>query len=481
MPPHAPSDKSIPAKDLTMNVPRGRPRLTLYTALLAFGAVALAPRLAGDELGFHEPSARAAALGGAFTARADDTAALFYNPAGLAFLGELRLKVNLALGRRTLEAVPAGDGRPARSRPNEILAGLAGSWQPVRRVTLAAGYSSPYDYDSAWPDAWPARASAIISRFQAYSFRTALAVEVVKGFAVGAGIDVLSATVAWDHELRFNLENHPLPADVPVRSRSQLSGHGLGWFAGALWKIARAIQIGASFRGPVAIGLGGQNSFDYPSAYGIVPDPYGGQVTVYDLLDWFYQVQPVTGRLTLPQEFSCGLALTPLSRLSFYADLQWTRWSGFGQWAFRSENADGALSQAWSEDYAAFYGTAPDYGTQGVPFALEDTRKIKAGVEFRATKYIALRAGYARHGSAVKAADRTPVYPDLEQSIYSFGLSYEGPVFSIWRSDERIADLSLDVFARLATGGPGESAFSGYEVTYEMKRFVFGVGVGFSF
>ena len=54
-------------------------------------------------------------------------------------------------------------------------------------------------------------------------------------------------------------------------------------------------------------------------------------------------------------------------------------------------------------------------------------------------------------------------------------------MFSIWRNDERIADLSFDAFARYATAKPGESTYPGFEMTYSSKRFVWGVGVGFSF
>lgn len=42
-----------------------------------------------------ELSARAATLGGAFVARMDDASAVFYNPAGLAFLTGFRVKTNI--------------------------------------------------------------------------------------------------------------------------------------------------------------------------------------------------------------------------------------------------------------------------------------------------------------------------------------------------------------------------------------------------
>jgi long-chain fatty acid transport protein len=465
-----------------MRQPRRTPLLNALIVLFSLATV-LAPRqLAADDFAFHEASARAASLGGAFTARSDDTAALFYNPAGLAFLGGIRIKTNITLGRRTLSATWPEGGPSFRSRPYEILGGFAASWQPIRRLTVAAGLSSPFDFNSVWPSTtWSGRTASFLARFRTYSYRLALAVEVVKDFAVSAGLDVISSTLAWNHQIPFNLKTFPLPQDVPVDSRYALKGHSTGFFAGALWKVVPAVQIGASFREAVVLDLAGPNLFFFPDDYGSVPDPYGGTAFVYELLERLYKAQAVTCRLTLPREISCGLALTPLKKLSLYADVQWTRWSEFGQWSFRSVKEDNELSSEWTTDYQEFYGITPNYGTQGVAFALEDTKRLKAGIEFRPVEHFALRVGYARHESSVVAADRTPVYPDLDRNVYSFGLGYEGPVFSIWRSTERIADLSFDVFARYAAATPGESTYPGFEMTYESKRFVWGVGVGFSY
>jgi long-subunit fatty acid transport protein len=454
-------------------------------AIVLIGLSALAsilppPRLAADDFAFHEASARAAALGGAFTARADDTAALFCNPAGLAFLSGFRFKTNITLGRRSMSAAWPEGGPAFTSKPLEILGGHAVSWQPIRRVTLATGLFASSGYDSVWNSAWSGRTVATLSKFQAHTFRTALAVEVVKDFALSIGLDVVTSNLAWIHKIPFNVETYSV-TEV-VESRHRLKGHGVGFVAGALWKIVPAVQVGASYRGAVVLDHAGSNVFAFSSfAYGTVPDPYGSTIYIYDLLRRFYKTQEVTGRLTLPREISCGLALTPLSRLSLYADVQWTRWSEFGDWTFRAVNADDELSPDFTSVYQEFYGIAPDYGTQGVAFALEDSKRMKAGIEYRPAEHFAVRVGYARHESSVQPSDRTPVYPDLERDIYSFGLGYEGPVFSIWRNTERVADLSFDVFARYATAVPGESAYPGLEMTYDSNRFTFGVGVGFIF
>lgn len=456
--------------------------LLILAAGLAFGSVPLAPRLSADDFSFHEVSARAASLGGAFTARADDTSALFYNPAGLAFLPSLRFKTNITLGSRALSAAWPGGGPSWRSNPYEILGGHALSWQPFRRVTVATGLFPVATFNASWDQIWSGRTEAVRTDLYIGSFRSAIAVEVVKDLAVSAGVDILSSSLIWNYRVPLDFELNPLAEPVNVESRNRLEGHGVGFVAGALWKIVPAVQVGASYRKAVGLDLEGRGShvatlWTSP----VLPAPDGDIVSLEALMQRFYENQTITGRQTVPREITCGLALTPLAWLSIYADVQWTRWSEFGQWTFRSANADGVLAPDWTTEYEEFYGIAPDYGTQDVPFALEDTRTIKTAVEYRPAKTLAVRVGYARHESSVAAADRSPLYPDLDRDIYSLGFGYEGPVFSIWRNSERIADLSFDAFARYSSAAPQESAYPGFEMTYSSKRFTWGVGVGFSY
>jgi long-chain fatty acid transport protein len=421
------------------------------------------------------------ALGGAFTARADDTSALFYNPAGLAFLGGLRLKTNLTFGKRSLSAAWPDEDTVFRSTPIEIGGAHAISWQPFKRVTLGAGLFSPYSFDSVWPPAWSGNTESLLARVRSLYFRSALAVELVKGLAVSAGLDLVSSSLSWRHDIIFNLESYPLSHDQVVESRHALSGHGLGFVAGALCKIVPAVQVGARYQQSAAIDCSGVDTFTIGQDMETVPDPYQGWRYVYSLIDLFYAPQNVTGRLTFPREVACGVALTPFPKLSLYVDVEWDRWSEFGDWIFRSVNEGGDLNPAFTPVYQEFYGISPDYGTQGVALALKDTKKIKAGLEFRPAQYLALRAGFAHHQSSQAPADRSPVYPDLDRNIYSFGFGYEGPLFSIWSNDEKVSDLSFDLFVRYASATPGQSAFPGYEMTYDSNRLVVGVGVGFIF
>jgi len=434
--------------------------MKLGPAFLAVVVFLLPAGLAAQEFAFHEPGARAAGLGGAFVGRADDASALFYNPAGLAFLGGLRIKTNLNFGHRTLEAAWPEGGDSHRSNPNEMLGGLVLTWQPAKRVTVASGAFSPYSYSSRWFPSFGVESDCNQSSLKTTYLRSVLAVEVFKGFAVSGGVDVVTSKLEWKH-------NVLLGPGAFADSRHNLKGHGLGFVAGALWKIIPALQVGARYHRDVAVDFTGDTirvEYFFSDPAGALAAANRGTPLALGPVNYFVS-QAVTGRLTFPREMAFGAAFTPVSKLSLYVDAVRERWRDLGDWIFEP----------------AVAGSDPDYGTQGLPLVLGDTTSLKAGLEFRPARYLAFRGGYTHLESAVDAAHRTLVYPDLERNVYALGFGYEGPLFSVFGGDERLSDLSFDICVRYAAAVPAASIYPGYELTYRSGRVVLNVGVGLVF
>lgn len=451
------------------------------TLALCFASVSRP--LHADEFAFHEVGARAAALGGAFTGKADDITAIFYNPAGLAFLKGLRLKTDLMLSGRTVSAYAPAYNMTFKTNPGVYLQNIFLAWQPVKRIGLGVGYFSPYNYKSKWESWWwigdeVSCAANLKSNF----FRSVLSIEVLKGFSVGAALDVVSLSAEWHHMVPFEPSNYALPNEAKALSHHMLKGNGLGFTAGALWKVFPALQVGARYQTNVPVDLAGANTFGFSLDYNYdsVPDPYQPVRSVSSLLDMFYVSQSVTGKMTLPRVIACGVALTPFPWLSLYLDLQWDRWSELGSWEFRSVNTDEDLSPEFTPVYQEFWGISPNYGTQGAALTLQDSRKFKAGLEFRPGRWFAVRAGFARNETSVGSADLSPLYPDLDRNVFSIGGGYEGPVYSTYE-DEIIGQLSFDLFFRYSSAIGSPSTFPGLEMTYSDKGWSAGVGVGFNF
>ena len=347
------------------------PAITGLALSLALGLGLVPAPLHADDFAFFEVGARAAALGGAFTAKADDISAIFYNPAGLAFLKGVRFKTNLVMSQRAISAYSATYDRTFTSTPGSFLANIFLSWQPAKRIGLGLGYFSPYNFRSLWQDPlWIGGKISLGSKLNTQVLRSVLSVEIVKGLALGAALDFTSMSVEWSHQVPFEIANYTLPADTKVDCRHSLRGHGLGFTASALWRVFPALRVGARYQKSVTIDLAGGNGFGIPRDFsgGTVPDPYWPYRQVWSLLDFFFVPQEVTGQLTLPREIACGVVVSPASWLSLHLDAQWDKWSEFGRWEFRSVNADGDLNPAFTSDYREFWGVTPNYGTMGAAF-----------------------------------------------------------------------------------------------------------------
>src|SRR5512143_3597917 len=154
-----------------MRICRLRAFVVLAAALFAAAASAPAP-LPAQDLSFYDVGAKAAALGGAFTARADDITAIFYNPAGLAFLDGVRIKTSLGFGSRTINATRSDNGQTLSGGAGEFRGDFFASWRPVRRMSLGLGFFSPANFSSRWLVAWPLDTISTISRFNAQTLRS---------------------------------------------------------------------------------------------------------------------------------------------------------------------------------------------------------------------------------------------------------------------------------------------------------------------
>jgi len=435
--------------------------------------------LAATDLAPYDPGSRSPARGGAFVARADDVTALFANPAGLAFLKGLRFKTNIYFGQPALTASRPATGATYESNPRLFRGTLAASWQFMKGVTAGVGFYTPYQSSTVWPYVWPADQASNKAALSATVIRPALAVELPGGLALGLGLDIVKAKSSWRHILAFNMEKYPLPRDALIQSNHEVSGTGVGFTAGLLWKAHPMLRFGANYQNGVAMDLAGKNSFNigWDNDFYILPDPVEARRRLYNLLVVYYSAQPVESRWAFPRSFAGGLEFSPSSRLSVELDLEWTGWSGMGDWTFRSLNPDDGLSPAFTPELQEFYGIKPDYGVQSAGLVLEDTWRIKAGLEVVPAAGFALRAGFARHPGPMPASEIGPVFPCLDRNVVSLGFGYEGAFFSMG-SDDKLGEISFDVFFQYGFSKKSGSSLTGEEMAYQDKPWTLGLGVG---
>ena len=180
--------------------------------------------------------ARAAALAGAFTAHADDASAIYYNPAGIAFLTGVRVKTNILFSDKTTTAFfPAAEVN-YKSDLLFIRGAHFLTWNLFDRLSLGIGLFNPYIAQSSWKVANP---YSYETEFSVYYIRPVVAFKLLKGLSIGFGLDFVISTLMWTHTYEW-YQGRSDP--YTLRSRYAGKGNGLGFATGFLWKIGNIFQ-----------------------------------------------------------------------------------------------------------------------------------------------------------------------------------------------------------------------------------------------
>ena len=129
-------------------------------ALLLLGA---GNALAGG-FSIYEAGARATAMGGAFTATADDGSAIFYNPAGIAFIPGTVLDLNLmpVMPSTDFTGYPPGEDAPAGETVSQSfpIPGLYFTHNPGRHLAFGVGVYAPFGVWWSYPTTFLSGAAA---------------------------------------------------------------------------------------------------------------------------------------------------------------------------------------------------------------------------------------------------------------------------------------------------------------------------------
>ena len=405
-----------------------------------------------------ELSARAATLGGAFVARADDVSAVFYNPAGLAFLTGLRVKTNICYLQMTSTAEYPGSPEPFKSTPHQIRGSYFISLNIKDIIGFGIGGFTPNLMEIKWPDYWVGNTLSIHSKLNTYYIRPVVAVKISDHLAVGAGMDFIFSDVTWVYNRIFTFQERESGYYLAADSRSDVNGKGIGFVTGILIRISDNFQIGGRYQPKVKLDLEGSHNFHI--RHGWNPP--------------FFGVQEVTSALTMPQEFVLGFMYSPVRSLNLQLDIQWIGMSKIKQWEFY-------FDPQFYEAFEDYWGIRPDYARQGIDLNLRNTSRIMFGIEYRLRNLIAFRAGYTYQKTSVDGLMVHPVLPDLDTNILSFGIGYEGPMFSTYSYDERIGGLSIDAYFQYGFSPSRMSALTEFPATYQASRWLVGVGLGFNF
>ncbi len=380
--------------------------LLMLVVLLARPSVS-----AGNPLETYGYGSRATSLGGAYSAVADDFAAIFYNPAGLPQIGDVDLGFgmtffnadfhsirNVVVGETPRGEPIVGDVNTSMSDNGGFLGGVAvgltddiavgvGLFVPSTHYLARLQTQNQQEPNFIWYE----------KRSKRFALLVSVGARVYKGLHIGAGIDVL-----FGPEGMINLR---IPAggegtaDLALTFRPRIAP-----YAGLLYKMKNDMRFAVVYKdkknqGEVDLTLNGE-------------------------IDSEALTIPISGKLQSmifysPRQVVFGWAWKPGERVNLSLDLAWLQWS-----LFKDATMDVDLKVGPT-------GTAVPFQQVTDP-GFSDTFLPRAGIEYIAKRWslfplsdraeLALRGGYYFVKSPVPEQTGVTNYLDSDSHVFSAGL-----------------------------------------------------------
>lgn len=395
----------------------------------------------------YEHGAAAMAMAGAFVAVANNSSAVFHNPAGLAFLSGTQFSVGTTLifPKSTLELPRWPD--PRFKKVEQVSQVFYPSTvyfsQPVsEKVVIGFGFFNPYGLGTKWPSDYPLRYIAVQDDLKTFFFNPVIAFKFNPNLAVGLGVSYIYSTLSFDLVQLADLSFvNPLfgAYDVPVKLEA--SGRGFGFNAGLLFKQEK-FSVGVNWRSGFKIDYEGDLTLDWskaPSAIQPLLPKAGTASTSFDY----------------PHILCFGLAFNPSPQLTLSADLNYVLWSVYDEFTVKVD--------------------VPNFADKHVEENWKDAYTLRAGLEFRATESLSLRGGFLYDQTPQPIETMDPILPDANRVAITGGFG--------WRRGHLIFDFAYqyEVFSERTSPNRSIYPLGLGEGTYKTKANLIGLSLSFVF
>jgi long-chain fatty acid transport protein len=417
----------------------------LRAAAVVFGLTMGAALCYGSAFSIAELGVRAAGMGTAFIAVADDGSALFYNPAGIAFQPGQYLQMDtpvvVGLFRFTPSSTPVGQVVPANGysqsiRPHFIpLGSLYFTQQISPKLTIGMGMFTPFglaanstNFHDNDPNLtkFTGRFSGTRDLLQAFWFQPTVAYRLKENSSIAIGPAFVHTHLfieksflnPKDDALTFGRTAAPtIFPGVPVeqaaaviarllpegRSRVAGTANKGAIAAGYLWKHPSGkTSVGLSFRSAVTSHLKGRVSFAFGTGYAL--EQYVGSSFLYSQ----FPNQTVRGSFTTPATYGVGFRNSSFHDITIATDVRFQDYQRFRSvplnFTINKTNADVALDEE-----------------QRLNFNFRNSVNVAVGAEKAISPRLTARMGYLYDRSPVIDASVGPLFPDSSRDSFTIG------------------------------------------------------------
>ncbi len=360
----------------------------------------------GAGFSLYEAGVKGTALGGAFTATADDGSAIFYNPAGLAFLEGTELDLNLMpvlpsaefTGAYTLDGVTYPTGRTT-----EQTFPIPGAYfyKNDGNITYGIGFYAPFGLGVEWvdPDAWVGREISYDVHLATVYVTPVVAWKVSEDVALSVGMDVAHSDITLQRRMFSEAYGDVIEfeaVDVEIAGGSRLN---FTPSAGALIKASDRLTFGVMYHHQKTMAID-EGTLTLTN---VAPDQFAADVDtmIADLGGGTH-----TGRteLKLPHILSLAVAYQLSERFRVEFDAVHFGWSHFDE--ITLDFGDEALNQT-------------------IPEAYKDVWQLRFGAAYDVNEKLTLMGGYIRDKSPQPVEAMSPLLPDSDRDDFSVGVQYD--------------------------------------------------------
>jgi long-chain fatty acid transport protein len=366
--------------------------MTLHSRMAFLAVLATSTTAAGAGIEIGEQGAQATSMVGAFTAKADDTTAVYYNPAGIAKVRGL----NSYVGGMVIVGQPRAESTatfmlPEGSRESD----LAGSFIPnvylayglPHGFAFGAGLFTNFGLQVIWPSSWGGRFVSYYAKLEDVTVNPCVSWQLTSWFSIGGGLDVTPARV--DLRRAVNL----IDAEASLRFRG--NAVGIGGNFGVLIEIPRL-----GWLPPLNIGLSYRSRFKLDFDEGLVRThnvPLELSAVLHDA--------PAGVNVPIPDLVSVAVGTRPVESLFLQVQLDWTGWSRLQTLQLKSQlpalNIE--IPQNWHDGYT-----------------------LRVGGEY-AWRPVSLRLGVGYDWNPAPRSTLGPIIPDADRVLVSGGGSVKLP------------------------------------------------------
>jgi long-chain fatty acid transport protein len=389
----------------------------------------------------NEFDSKAVGRGNASTATDTDPSSIYYNIGGLAAGSGTSFMIGGALIAPAASYTdPAGMKTDSNTSP-QVVPHVFISHRINSMFAAGIGFYTPFGLAISWPDNWVQsevnHKTSLRTFFITPSFGVNLG-SFVPGLTLGAGIDLVPATVELQQDVYFGAD----------RGTAHLGGSafGIGGRIGLMYvpHSAPNVSVGLMWRSQVKEDFTGNADFDAPA-------PYRSQLPADG---------DVKTSVTLPQQIAGGVAVRPNSSLELEANLIWTQWSKFKSLDIEVPAATGGGTMTISQ--------IQNY---------DDKLTLRVGAEYKFPRLrSAVRAGYIYDPSPVPAEHLTAQLPDVDRHDVTLGGSISFPKATpiVGGLDVHLGFLWVLPKTRETSSGPTPQ----YKGSYDVSAFVASLTLG---